>query len=335
MTRFAVFFIGSVLILPAVADSFLTAQSFPKTFEDVSFTERIEILREGYAPYEVVYDENGFCVSGCAYKGITLKDDMDSVDEATEEIARLIESESKNDTINVLEPDHGNSENIVNPSLKKDWCNNGLSTELPLRFPVNMAGFKYLISSDFGFRTSSPNGARFHPALDIGCPSGTPVYATADGQVVAVSRETSPGGAGLYVSILHKNGLITQYLHLSNANVKKGDKVKACQLIATSGNSGMSKQGTAYAPHLDYRIRFNSDKNKYVDILCPCKKADRKTNQSSAANLDVSCVHSLFNAAYKFKPYNSNTDDVKRSLWRVKNGHCMKQNTDLLPDERK
>ena len=36
-----------------------------------------------------------------------------------------------------------------------------------------------------------------------------------------------------------------------------------------------------------------------------------------------------------FSEYNPNSDTTKRSLWRVKHGHCMKKNTDLLPDERR
>ena len=330
--------------LPGFADSFLTAQSFPKTFEDLSFKERIEVLREGYTPFEVVYDENtGVCISGCAYQGITLKEDMVAVDDATQEIADLIEHEQTQQQqttppTNQPFPSPGDKPPVHTPSVNtgsQNWCNNGLSTKLPLRYPVDMSNFKYLISSDFGFRTHSPNGARFHPALDISCPSGTPVYATADGVVATVGHETGPGGAGRYINILHENGLVTQYLHLEKQLVNKGDKVSACQQIALSGNSGKSKEGKPYAAHLDYRIRFNSDRNKYVDILCPCKNANRSTNQSFNSNLNLSCAHGLFNAPYKFKTYNPNTDDIKRSLWRVEHGHCMQNKTDLLPDERK
>ena len=196
-----------------------------------------------------------------------------------------------------------------------------------------MTNFKYKITSDFGFRTSSPNGARFHPALDIGTPIGTPVYATADGVVETVARQDTPGGGGLYVNIRHDNGLITQYIHLSQALVHKGDQVRACDQIALSGNSGKSVSGGTYAAHLDYRIRFASNNNNYVDILCPCKTGNRSNNSSGNNNLNIGCAHSLFNAQYKFTPYNPNSDITKRSLWRVKYGHCMQKNTDLLPDE--
>ena len=301
---------GCLYTCPGIGDSLLKPTAFPKTFQDVPFETRIEILRQGYMPYKIEYDENGICISNCAYRGITIKDDMDSVTEATNEMVDLIQQ----------------SEYVA--SSGQDWCQNGKTTKLPLRYPVDMTNVKYKITSDFGFRTNSPNGSTFHPAVDIGCPSGTPVYATADGVVVTVDNESVLGGAGNYINIKHDNGLITQYLHLDTVLVSIGDTVRACQQIAQSGNSGKDKNGNDYVPHLDYRIRFDSNKNKYVDILCPCKTSDRNTQNSYETNLNMNCAHSLFNAPYKFK--NSN---IKHSKWRVDHGHCMQNQNSLLPDE--
>ena len=50
---------------PRQQENFLEATEFPKTIQDLSFTSRMELLADGYAPYEIVY-ENGVCVSGCA-----------------------------------------------------------------------------------------------------------------------------------------------------------------------------------------------------------------------------------------------------------------------------
>lgn len=331
-----------LFVKTGAGDGFLKPVPFPKTFKDIPLETRIEILREGYMPYRIEYDANGVCVSGCAYQGITIKEDMQAVDEATDEMADLIQQSeqippesspsSQQQLGGAQQPpvSGGGSGDIITEiaSFGMGWCYNGLSTKLPLRYPVDMTGLKYKISSDFGFRTHSANGARFHPALDIGCPSGTPVYATADGIVVTVANETKPGGAGNYINIKHENGLITQYLHLNSILVSKGERVSACQQIATSGNTGQSISGQSYAAHLDYRIRFDSDRNKYVDILCPCKTSNRNTQNSYNTNLDVSCAHSLFNAHYKFK--NAAT---KHSKWRVEHGHCMQNIDSLLPDE--
>ena len=330
----AVFFIGNFCAMALHAESLLTAQSFPKTFEDLSFTSRIEVLREGYMPFEVQYDDNGVCISGCAYRGITIKEDMLAVDEATEEMAELIANaeDEAQETDNYIKPAQpSNSTQTSDPTepniMATDWCRNGLSSKLPLRYPVDMSGLRYPITSDFGFRQTD-----FHPAIDIGCPEWTPVYATADGVIETAGWD--PYGGGNYINIEHANGIITQYLHLNKIGVKKGQKVKACQQIGLSGNTGHSS-----GAHLDYRVRFKSNTNKYVDILCPCKSSNRKSHYQST-NYDtnvqsMTCKHSLFQNWYRFSKYNPNNDKNKRSLWRVKNGHCMINNTDLLPDEVK
>ena len=297
---------------PKPKNGLLQATVFPKTVKDLSFQARMDLLTEGFAPYQIEYDENGVCVSGCAFPGITIAEDMAAVEEANEEIADLIEEEEK-----------GKKEERRHAT---DWCNNGLSSKLPLRYPVEMTKLKYKITSDFGFRTRSANGARFHPAVDIACPSGTPVYATADGIVKYVRTQNDPGGAGHWIGIEHDNGLLTQYLHLSKFLVSEGQRVRACDKIALSGNSGTSIEGKSYGPHLDYRIKFDSAKNSYVDILCPCK-ASTKSGQGQTSNTDMSCAHSLFNAKYKFK------QGAKLSNWRVEHGHCMKNTDSLLPDE--
>ncbi len=321
MREFIWLFLGCcICVVSANAESFLTAQKFPATFEDLSFKSQMEFLYDSYLPYEIEYDASGACISGCAYRGITIKEDMDAIDEATERMAGLIEKSNQN--------------NIGQPIKKYvDWCNNGLATDLPLRYPVDMSNFKYKIIGDFGLRPHSPNGSGIHPALDIDTPNGVPVYATADGVVSAVNNQTQRGGAGLYISIKHANGLITQYLHLDKALVKKGDTVRACQEIAKSGHSGISKEGNPYGPHLDYRIRFESKPNHFVDILCPCKITNRDTDTSFDNPLSMQCTHSLFNAPYKFHRYDPRTNDRKRSVWRVQHGHCMTTITDLLPDE--
>jgi len=320
-------------------ESLLTATPFPKTFEDLSFNARLEFYREDYLPYAVEYDEKGVCIANCAYHGITISEDMQAVDDATNEMADLI-SEYEDEEYEEDNEDTGTTSgggyhppiDAGGTGVAKNWCQNGKSTKLPLRYPVDMTNFKYKIISDFGFRPRSANGARFHPAIDIACPVGTPVYATADG-VAKVREQWTNGGAGRYITIKHASGLETQYLHLDRILIQDGQQVKACDKIALSGKSGNDIHGNPYTgPHLDYRIFFTSARNKFVDMLCPCKVAT-KSNNSSNNELNMDCVHSLFNAPYKFTKYNPNSDDTKRSLWRVEHGHCMTKNTDLLPDE--
>ena len=48
-----------VVSFPEPKDSALTATEFPKSIKDLSFKSRMELLADGFAPYEIEYDENG------------------------------------------------------------------------------------------------------------------------------------------------------------------------------------------------------------------------------------------------------------------------------------
>lgn len=102
----------------------------------------------------------------------------------------------------------------------------------------------------FGIRTHPILGInKFHTGLDINSNWGTPVYAPGNGKVVMVGREA---GYGLVIEIDHGFGYKTIYAHLSEALVKNGQKVKRGDVIAKSGNSGLSS-----GPHLHYEVRHN------------------------------------------------------------------------------
>jgi hypothetical protein len=89
-----------------------------------------------------------------------------------------------------------------------------------------------------------------HQGVDYTVPEGSRVFATADGKVKDVSSNKS--SSGLVVIISHGNGYETQYSHLYKSNVKVGQEVKRGDIIALSGNSGLS-----LAPHLHYEIKHN------------------------------------------------------------------------------
>ncbi len=89
-----------------------------------------------------------------------------------------------------------------------------------------------------------------HQGIDYTVPEGTRVFATADGTVKeVVQRRTSSGQT---VVISHGNGYETSYSHLSKINVSKGQRVSRGDIIALTGNSGLS-----LAPHLHYEVRYN------------------------------------------------------------------------------
>jgi murein DD-endopeptidase MepM/ murein hydrolase activator NlpD len=92
---------------------------------------------------------------------------------------------------------------------------------------------------------------RAHYGVDYAAPVGTPVQATADGEVTFAGREA---GAGNVVKMRHKNAYATAYLHLSGfgRGVHRGAALKGGDIIGYVGTSGDST-----GPHLDYRIYYH------------------------------------------------------------------------------
>jgi len=78
---------------------------------------------------------------------------------------------------------------------------------------------------------------KFHNGIDIAAPCGRPVASPWAGVVTVVA--TSSGG-GNWVRVVHANGLVTSYLHLSAFSVRVGDHVVAGQQIGLVGTTGMS-----------------------------------------------------------------------------------------------
>ena len=104
-------------------------------------------------------------------------------------------------------------------------------------------------------------GMRYHPILhvrqmhdgiDIMTSSGTPVHAPGDGIVDFVGQR---GGYGLCMEIDHGFGYRTLYGHLSGSFVQAGKKVKRGDLIAKTGNTGLSS-----GPHLHYEVHHDGIK---------------------------------------------------------------------------
>ena len=130
-----------------------------------------------------------------------------------------------------------------------------------LSWPLSKTSRNYnYITSYFGYRNVPVAGATAnHGAIDIGVYSGTPVYACGDGYVMVSS---SNGARGIYVMIKHADNLYTLYQHLSSYVVREGKTVKRGQLIAYSGNTGISS-----GPHLHLEVRTSPYYGSEVDPL--------------------------------------------------------------------
>jgi murein DD-endopeptidase MepM/ murein hydrolase activator NlpD len=90
-------------------------------------------------------------------------------------------------------------------------------------------------------------GRRAHKGIDLAAPTGTPVYATADG---VVSRAEPFSSYGNYIQIEHGGELQTRFGHLSGFAVVAGEQVHMAQLMGLVGSPGRST-----GPHLHYEVR--------------------------------------------------------------------------------
>jgi LysM repeat protein len=93
-------------------------------------------------------------------------------------------------------------------------------------------------------------GIHGHNGIDLAAPTGTPILAAADGNVIIARFGGWNGGYGNYIVIRHTNGSQTLYAHASVISVSAGDFVKQGNVIGAVGNSGKST-----GPHLHFEIR--------------------------------------------------------------------------------
>ncbi|MDO8673809.1 MAG: M23 family metallopeptidase [Dehalococcoidia bacterium] len=90
----------------------------------------------------------------------------------------------------------------------------------------------------------------YHPAIDLGPPYGSPIYASEAGVVVSVEHLSY--GYGWNLMIDHGDGFQSRYAHVSKFIVGQGQAVARGQLIALIGNTGL-----ATGPHLHFEIYQN------------------------------------------------------------------------------
>ena len=98
-----------------------------------------------------------------------------------------------------------------------------------------------------------------HTGLDISAVTGTDIKVVADGTVISAGYS---GSYGYLVKVDHGNGVETWYAHTSKMYVKKGDTVKAGDVIAGVGSTGNST-----GPHLHLEIRVNGETVDPQDYL--------------------------------------------------------------------
>ena len=133
--------------------------------------------------------------------------------------------------------------------IQNKWDKNqALFASIPALKPINGR-----VGSGFGIRHHPIYKRRMHhDGIDFSAPVGTKVYAPGDGIVHYTGYNF---GYGNKVIIDHGYGYRTVYAHLSKSMVRAGQRVKRGDIIALSGNTGVST-----GPHLHYEIHKNNRK---------------------------------------------------------------------------
>ncbi|MDR0731801.1 MAG: M23 family metallopeptidase [Treponema sp.] len=147
--------------------------------------------------------------------------------------------------------------------LESDVINPGMTLFLPgaqmpqedIRLALGEA-FIYpirgVLSSPYGWRIDPIAGVeRFHSAIDLAAPLGTPVKAAMDGRVSRVAVNSIYGN---YIILTHQGMYQTMYAHLSTVSIKQGDWVTQNSKIGEVGSTGYSTGN-----HLHFAV-FRNDK---------------------------------------------------------------------------
>jgi murein DD-endopeptidase MepM/ murein hydrolase activator NlpD len=225
-TKFAIhlsLFFVVVFILATVSINFLTGE-----------VDRINNKKEQIAnEYKTLESKNSKLELKISTKSKELKD-LNSKIEDLEDIigVKPMESMTYNERVDLAKL----------TTLEKQF----IMSQIPSGYPVEYKG----ISSSFGYRIHPIMKRReFHPGVDLRARMRTKLIAPADGVVEYAGYHKK--GYGNLLIIHHNYGFKTVYGHLSKLKVRTGASVKKGQLVALTGNSGLSS-----GPHLHYEVRF-------------------------------------------------------------------------------
>ena len=179
--------------------------------------------------------------------------------------------------------------------LKKLAGNDDESKTKPLAKPIMPSeeqktyfGVDPVVTGRFGEK----RGTSYHGGTDIAAPTGTPLVAVTDADIVdygdlsrSDAKRGDPNGWGNFIVYKDANGYFHLYGHLSSI-VKKSGRVKRGEKIATVGNTGRSS-----GPHLHWElgtgwtggtIEGKSDPLSYYSVMAPFKLSGGKQKANVA-----------------------------------------------------
>ncbi len=119
---------------------------------------------------------------------------------------------------------------------------------------------------------------RPHHGVDYCAPTGTPVYAVGDGQIIEKGYQKN--GGGNYLKIKHNGVYTTVYMHLHGfaKGISRGSFVRQGEVIGYVGSTGLST-----GPHLDFRFFMNGKAVNPLTVESPPVEPIHEENQADFA----------------------------------------------------
>ena len=148
------------------------------------------------------------------------------------------------------------------------------------RFSPPIKGFNNTrVSSKWG----ENRGSYKHDGVDFAVPSGTPVYAIADG-IVVKARPDEPRCGGI-VKINHGDGFEAIFCHLKSFSVSNNQTVKSGTLLGYSGGGADDpNKGSSRGAHLHFAMKKNGST---VNPLNHINKTSVEFNQADIKNANA------------------------------------------------
>ena len=221
--------------------------------------EQYEAMSERYDSLEMILD-NITARDQSVFRSLFESDPYDMESEQSEERLALYEQNIGKSKRQLVADLHAEVEemNAKAADLEASWrrikeLGDGLgdkSRNIPSIQPVLNKQLTLLTAGYGTIMNPFYRTLRSHQGVDYAMAEGSSVFATADGTVREVSDKNSTMGKTIVID--HGNGYRTSYSHLLSTLVRRGQKVQRGDVIALSGNSGLS-----LAPHLHYEVRYN------------------------------------------------------------------------------
>ncbi len=221
--------------------------------------EQYEVMSERYDSLEMILD-NITARDQSVFRSLFESDPYDMESEQSEERLALYEQNIVKSKRQLVADLHAEVEemNTKAADLEASWrrikeLGDGLgdkSRNIPSIQPVLNKQLTLLTAGYGTIMNPFYRTLRSHQGVDYAMAEGSSVFATADGTVREVSDKNSTMGKTIVID--HGNGYRTSYSHLLSTLVRRGQKVQRGDVIALSGNSGLS-----LAPHLHYEVRYN------------------------------------------------------------------------------